>query len=108
MHLITLNKVDYNQYAEGQDLEPQVVTTPVVIAPSTVRCMYARKQNRPGTRITFADGGGFAVLESLEQIIALMIECGFTGSTFMAVAPQPVAAAAAPVSTALAEGQTVN
>lgn len=72
MRTITLNKVDYNRYAEGQDLEPQVVTTPVVINAESVRCYYARKDNRPGTRITFTDGGGFAVTESLEQITAAL------------------------------------
>lgn len=70
MKTMQLNKVDYNRYAEGQDLEPQVATTPVMIQVATVRCYYPRKSGRPGTRITFTDGGGFAVAESFDEVTA--------------------------------------
>jgi len=93
MRLITLNKIDYNQYAEGQDLEPESLTTPVAIHAELIRCFYARKQNRQGSRITFADGGGFAVLETVDQIVALLVECGATGQIMMAAAPRPAVAA---------------
>lgn len=68
MRTIKLSKIDYNTYTEGQDLEPEVVTVPVFINAESVRCFYQRKQNRPGTRITFTDGGGFAVSETPEEV----------------------------------------
>lgn len=94
MHLLVLNKVDYNQYAEGQDLEPEILTVPVLVNPLAIRCMYARKQNRPGSRITFTDGGGFAVTETPEQIVTMMIECGATGRQLIARATEATPAPA--------------
>jgi hypothetical protein len=35
---------------------------------AAIRCFYPRKENRPGTRITFTDGGGFAVSESYDDV----------------------------------------
>jgi hypothetical protein len=37
-----------------------------------VRCFYPRKGGNPGTRITFTDGGGFAVSQPYEAVKALM------------------------------------
>jgi hypothetical protein len=45
-----------------------VVSVPVRINAAAVRCFYPRKDNAPGTRITFTDGGGFAVTETFEQV----------------------------------------
>ena len=68
--LTILNKVDsaqrYND--EGEVLE---TTSPVVINPAFVRCYYGRRGGKPGTRITFADGKGFAVAETFEAVTAL-------------------------------------
>lgn len=44
------------------------LTVPVAVAPQTIRCFYTRKDERPGTRITFVDGGGFAVTETPEAV----------------------------------------
>lgn len=68
MRMIKLNKIDYHTFEEGQDLEPEVRTVPVLVNAEAIRCFYPRKQNRPGTRITFTDGGGFAVAETPEQL----------------------------------------
>ncbi|MDC7784781.1 hypothetical protein PQJ75_00750 [Rhodoplanes sp. TEM] len=46
------------------------VTSPVRVNPVYIRSMNPRKEDKPGSRITFADGGGFAVSETLEQIEA--------------------------------------
>lgn len=50
--------------------EVAIPTTPVVIAVDSIRCYYARKSGQPGTRITFKDGGGFAVLQTMDSIKA--------------------------------------
>ena len=50
----------------GEASEPVVITTPVSIFGEAVRCYYPRKDNKPGTRITFRDGGGFAVIEDYD------------------------------------------
>lgn len=47
-------------------------TVPVAINPAFVRSYNARKNDRRGTRITFVNGGGFAVTELPEQVTALL------------------------------------
>ena len=47
---------------------PTAPTTPVIVAVDSIRCYNARKNNAPGTRLTFKDGGGFAVVQSVEAI----------------------------------------
>jgi hypothetical protein len=75
MHKIQLNKItadrrdfhrDTDEPGEGQ--EPTVQTAPVTINVAAIRCFYPRRDGRPGTRITFTDGGGFAVSESYEEV----------------------------------------
>lgn len=48
------------------------LTVPCIIDANTVRCHYPRVTGHPGTRITFKDGGGFAVLESPDQVSRLV------------------------------------
>lgn len=48
------------------------LTSPVVINPDSIRCFYPRKENRVGTRITFNDGGGFAVAETFDTVMDLI------------------------------------
>ena len=51
--------------AEAQPLDP------VTVQVDSIRCFYARRADRgPGTRITFKDGGGFAVSESYAEVKA--------------------------------------
>ena len=61
---------DTEEPGEGGDRE--VVTTPVVVNAAAIRCYYPRRDNRVGTRITFTDGGGFAVTETKEAVDALV------------------------------------
>lgn len=56
---------------------PAMVTTPVSINVNCIRCFYTRKDNRVGTRITFSDGGGFAVSESYDEVCGLVMPPGF-------------------------------
>jgi hypothetical protein len=41
---------------------------PVTVNGSCIRAFYARRHDRPGSRITFNDGGGFAVKETPDVI----------------------------------------
>ncbi len=45
---------------------------PTAINADTIRAFYPRKGGKPGTRITFADGGGFAVSEAFDQVLAMV------------------------------------
>ena len=76
MPMIELNKIASERSRqrfdeeEGEDLpaEPAVVTTKTTIATDAIRCFYPRRGGQPGTRITFRDGGGFAVSESYDEV----------------------------------------
>lgn len=62
-----------NQPNRYNDSDEDVVTPgnpvePCDIATDTIRCFYPRKRNAPGVRITFKDGGGFAVDHTMEQL----------------------------------------
>jgi len=46
------------------------VTSRVSVNPASIRAFYPRKGGEPGTRITFTDGGGFAVIEDYEAVKA--------------------------------------
>lgn len=85
MRMIQLHKVPRQQYEPRPDSyrdtddvgEPQEVAalpaaSPVTINVDAIRCFYPRHAERgPGTRITFNDGGGFAVTESYDEVVAL-------------------------------------
>jgi hypothetical protein len=47
-------------------------TKPVVVNAATIRAFYGRRDGKPGTRITFSDGGGFAVAEAPEAVAAIV------------------------------------
>lgn len=72
---------------------------PAAINVDAIRTFYARHNNRPGTRITFTDGGGFAVSDTPQEIASQI--AAQTGSTI--VFPEPPAreplTGAAPVGT---------
>lgn len=81
MRMIELHKAtSVSPYADSDDVnEPQVTAdAPLVsINPDSIRCFYPRKKHhdgtpRIGTRITFKDGGGFAVTETYEEVKALV------------------------------------
>jgi uncharacterized protein YlzI (FlbEa/FlbD family) len=53
---------------------PQVESAPVAINVEAIRCFYQRHAERgPGTRITFKDGGGFAVTETYDEVLQQVI-----------------------------------
>jgi len=49
-----------------------VKTTPANVNADAIRCFYPRRNERPGTRITFVDGGGFAVTEAYADVEAMI------------------------------------
>lgn len=66
-----VNRYNDNEEGEGQSAAP---VSPVTINVHAIRCFYPRKEGRPGTRLTFLDGGGFVVLESYDVVEALVTE----------------------------------
>ena len=71
MEFVTLTMV---RSAERYNDEGEAVETlePVLINPALVRSFNARRHEKPGTRITFANGRGFAVSESVADVNALL------------------------------------
>lgn len=99
---IVLNMVDRHTYSENELGVPVEAYTPCVIAIDSIRCFYKRHENRPGTRITFKDGGGFAVGDSIEAIAGLL------GVSAEAPELPPVPVAPAPESDAAAEAEALQ
>lgn len=63
---LTLTKLLTRAYREDEgDALP---TAPCSINVEAIRCFYPRKDNAPGTRLTFTDGGGFVVTESYADV----------------------------------------
>lgn len=86
MRMIELTKVETTRFNDNEEGEGQPRVTTAVQADS-IRCMYPRKGGKPGTRITFTDGGGFVVTESYAVIKALLIQAKVIFHT----APTPTA-----------------
>lgn len=87
---IELNKITADRRAEqaryadtddvgenGHAAQDEIKSVKVMINTDAVRCFYPRKDERPGTRITFTDGGGFAVVEAYHDVAALMPSATF-------------------------------
>jgi len=75
MRMINLNKFDGSTTSFNEDTGETTTTEATVVArinAEAIRCYYPRKDNAPGSRITFTDGGGFAVAETPEQIDAAL------------------------------------
>lgn len=68
--IVGSNVTRFNDNEEGEGQEDR--TIPVTIAVDAVRCFNPRRDNRPGTRITFKDGGGFAVMEGYSVVKELL------------------------------------
>ena len=69
MKLIQLNMIDGVRSDEDSGAETEI-TKPVVVNADAIRAFYARKYGKPGTRLTFTDGGGFAVSETPDLVAA--------------------------------------
>ena len=87
---IVVNQVEAGpaQYNEDTGREEVTETSkPTLVNSDAIRCLYGRRDHKPGTRITFMDGGGFAVTETPDAIAA-MIAGGDVGQRLaLALAP---------------------
>jgi hypothetical protein len=72
MKTLSLNMIERGVYNEDTGSYDEG-SRPVSINPVCIRAFYARKEERPGSRITFSDGGGFAVRETPDEIEALLV-----------------------------------
>ena len=60
-----------NQHAAQSPAPVVPDTAPVAVNVDAIRCFYPRHAERgPGTRLTFKDGGGFAVTELYDEVFA--------------------------------------
>lgn len=60
----------------GTDEVGSDIATPTIMNAEMARCFYPRKEDRNGTRITFDDGGGWAVMETYPELLAKFAELG--------------------------------
>ena len=102
-HMLNLAAIDsrgprYND--EGELLAES--TYPVCVDAESIRSFHRRHDGKHGARLTFKDGGGFAVGNTVDQIAAALAQCGLT---FVNVA---VDAMPAPAADPQAEGETVD
>ena len=81
MAFIELNKItadrraEQSRFTDTDDIGEnggEIRSVKVMVNTKAIRCFYPRKDERPGTRITFTDGGGFAVVEAYHDVAALM------------------------------------
>ena len=69
MSFIILHKIDTRYRREDEGDAPRVV--PVAVAVDKIRCFNPRREGA-GTRITFSDGGGYAVTEAGADILDMI------------------------------------
>jgi hypothetical protein len=72
---VAVNMVEPGAVRFDKDLGREVrdeSSKPAVINADAIRAFYARKDGKPGSRITFNDGGGFAIIETPVQLAALV------------------------------------
>jgi hypothetical protein len=94
MKFIALNMVEAGQAAYNEDTGREEVTEtakPCMVNTANIRAFYGRRDGKPGTRITFTDGGGFAVTEA-PDVLAQMVASGDTAAR-LALAPPATEAA---------------
>lgn len=73
--LIQLSKVEpsrgyYDRDDEGS--RPAEATRPAYVNIECIRNIQPRKNNAVGSRLTFSDGGGYAVRETPDEIFAML------------------------------------
>jgi hypothetical protein len=73
----------------GSDEVGNDTTTPTVLNAEFVRCFYPRKEDRSGTRVTFDDGGGWAISESYADLSAKMAQAGILMTEFTMTTDAP-------------------
>lgn len=67
LKFVVLNKIERGRYNEDTGATDEIAN-PATINVASIRCFYGRHDSKPGTRITFTDGGGFAVHESPAEV----------------------------------------
>lgn len=67
MRMIELNMV-LAEDREDEDGIQTATSCPVSVAVDQIRCFYPRKENRPGTRLTFHNSAGMAVTDTYEEV----------------------------------------
>jgi len=83
MLLLKLNKVERTEYRsdryvdrddEGDQAHSQPVETvrPVYVVADKIRNFQPRRNNAIGSRLTFVDGGGYAVQETVDEIVTFL------------------------------------
>jgi hypothetical protein len=83
MLLLRLTKVERttyqsNGYRDADDegdlaqTTPVEVTRPVYLVADKIRNIQPRRDNKPGSRLTFTDGGGYAVQETVAEILGFL------------------------------------
>ena len=89
MKFIAVNMIEAGRAAYNEDTGREEVTEtpkPAVINADHIRAFYARKDGKPGTRITFNDGGGFAIAEA-PDVLAAMVAGGDTAARLALTPP---------------------
>jgi hypothetical protein len=66
----------------GQDEVGNDAVTPTVLNAEFLRCFYPRKEDRNGVRVTFNDGGGWAIAESYADLKVKVAELGIVMTEF--------------------------
>ena len=75
MKFVSLNMVEPGAVRFDEETGTEVrdeSSKPVVVNAGAIRAFYARRDGKPGTRITFSDGGGFAVTETPDRVVLLI------------------------------------
>ena len=85
MKFVVLNMVERGEFNEDTGVYGEA-SKPCVINAATIRCFYGRRDGKPGTRITFNDGGGFAVSEN-PDVVAQAVATGELAERLMLAAP---------------------
>jgi hypothetical protein len=73
----------------SQDEVGNDLTTPTVMNAEFTRCFYPRKEDRNGTRVTFDDGGGWAISENYTDLKAKFAEIGVSMTEFTMTTDAP-------------------
>lgn len=76
MRMIELTKVTpinrYNDTDEPGENATANAGVSTMVNIEAIRCFYPRRDNQPGTRLTFLDGGGFVVSQPYDEVKALI------------------------------------
>ncbi len=87
---IVLNMVEAGAASYNEDTGREEVaetSKPTLVNGDAIRCLYGRRDGKVGTRITFMDGGGFAVHETPDQVAGMVAGGDVAQSLALALAP---------------------